>query len=862
MWIAKGIVPMPIFFTPILAAALMAQLQGGTIEGKVFDDQGKPVDGAQIVFFAPPPREGGVDPVEVRTTSNAAGLFRLTSPPLGRFAMNGVHVWAYRPGSAVTAAPSYLPPLDLVLQKPAPRFIKVEGSDGRPVVGAIVSPRVVSVAGGNEIAEIPDSLATALAVTTGADGNAPLAYLQNQDQLVAVRVTADAIGSQDFPLMEVPRREQQGATITIRLGTTSHLTGRVRTRAGEPVPGQTVEVWFQGGTWLPANPVIFRIGSLHTAADGSFQTPDNLMVGSPYRVVIHSPGMEPILSEWITIGEKPRVLLPMIQRPLRSINGRVVDRQGMPVAGIEIFQSGDGPERTATKTDGDGRFTLGGFRQGSVFLFARGEEFRFFGQMIKLGVRDITVEVTRVSEHPRDEMRILPEVISWDESRALARRLIEPYWQAIVAQKNPAVADRAFRYLAAADPVGVLQKLDAAEFANSGRKPIIQAQVARALARTNPKQAQEVAEAIATPANRASALLSIVDALPPEERDRKLAVLNRATVHARDAKGAYEIANVAERWYELGEKAKAKAMFAESVLLPKDTPLRRGFFAARLARVDLAAALAIAREFPANGRPSASSVLRNIALHLATDNPAEAERVMRLVPQEKGHYWLPPAIAWKMAAVDPGRAWKLVDESQRYYDHPQAYLFLAVGLKPRDPAGADRAFQTALRGIDRLMKDGTEFSAMMGFRGIVLPLVEQIDPALVPELFWRTVATRPPTGNPRSDPDPYPTYLARLLGWYDRDVASVLFEPVRDRMEHLDDVALARAQEFRAWSIFDPRAAVARLEQVPINPKLEPSADFARERVAEILALPHEERWRRVWSDYTEMRDLVERDFR
>jgi Carboxypeptidase regulatory-like domain len=854
---------MTTLFGPILAVALLAQLQGGTIQGKVVDDQSKPVEDAQIIFFAPPPREGGVDPVDVQTTSNTAGQFRLTSPPLGRFAMNGVHVWAYRSGSAITAVPSYLPPLDLVLKKPAPRFIKVEGPDGRPVAGAIVSPRVVFVADGNAIAEMPDSLATALAVTTGPDGNAPLAYLQNQDQLVAVRVTADAIGGQDFPLIEVPRRDPQAATITIRLGATSRFTGRVRTRVGEPVAGQTVEVWFKGGTWLPANPVVFGTGPLRTAVDGSFHTLDNLMVGSAYRVVVRAPDMEPILSDWITIGEKPRVLLPMIQRPLRTISGRVVDRQGRPVAGIEIFQSGDGPERTATKGDAEGRFRLGGFRQGPVFLFARGEGFRFFGQLIKSGDDNITVELTRTGERPAREMRMLPEAVSEAESRALARRLMEPYWQAAVAQKNSAAADRALRYLAAADPVGVLQKLDAAEFANSAIKPMIQVQVARALAQTDPKQAQEVAEAIATPANRANALLSIVDALAPEEHDGKLAVLNRATLHARDTKRAYPIANVAERWYELGEKERAKALLAECLLLRKEPSILRGQFAARLASVDLEAALAIAKEFPATGRNSASSVFRNIALRLAADNPAEAERVMRLVPQEKGRYWLPPAIAWKMAAVDPARARKLVDESQRYYDHPQAYLFLALGLKLRDPVAADEAFETAMRGIDRLMKEGAEFSAMRGYRGVLLPLVEQVDPALVPELFWRAVATRPPIGNPRSAVDTSPANLVMLLGWYDRDVASALFEQVRTGMEHADDATLARSTfEFLAWSVFDPRAAVARLEQVPISPKLEPGADFARERVAEMLGLSHEERWRRIWSDYTEMRDLFERDFR
>ena len=76
------------------------------------------------------------------------------------------------PGSAITAAPSYRPPLELVLRKPEPRTVKVEGPDGGPVAGAIVSPRVVSVAGAGRDRRIPSALATPLAVTTGADGKA------------------------------------------------------------------------------------------------------------------------------------------------------------------------------------------------------------------------------------------------------------------------------------------------------------------------------------------------------------------------------------------------------------------------------------------------------------------------------------------------------------------------------------------------------------------------------------------------------------------------------------------------------------------------------------------------------------------
>jgi hypothetical protein len=97
-----------------------------------------------------------------------------------------------------------------------------------------------------------------------------------------------------------------------------------------------------------------------------------------------------------------------------------------------------------------------------------------------------------------------------------------------------------------------------------------------------------------------------------------------------------------------------------------------------------------------------------------------------------------------------------------------------------------------------------------------------------------------------------------LLAWYDRDVAATLFEPIRAKMEHTGDHELASGGlEFLAWSIFDPRAAAARLEQVPINPKLDLSAELTRQRVVETLGLAHEARWRFTWLNFSEMADLL-----
>ena len=97
-------------------------------------------------------------------------------------------------------------------------------------------------------------------------------------------------------------------------------------------------------------------------------------------------------------------------------------------------------------TDVDGRFVLGGYRQGPAFLFARGDGFRFSGRLVKPGDDDLTVELTRTSERPAREMRMLPDAVTAEESRALGRRLIEPYWEAALNERNvraqvrPAVA--------------------------------------------------------------------------------------------------------------------------------------------------------------------------------------------------------------------------------------------------------------------------------------------------------------------------------------------------------------------------------------------------------------------------------------
>ena len=168
---------MTTLFGSVLAAALMAQIQVGPFEGKVVDDQRRSVDGAQIAFHLPVPWGSKVEPADLRATTDRDGGFRIVLPSL-RGGYAGRQLWAFCAGMALTAEPLREgSPRTIVLRKAAPKTIKIEGPDGRPMAGARISPRVISFRErGSMAAAVPESLAESLAVTTGRDGSATLDY--------------------------------------------------------------------------------------------------------------------------------------------------------------------------------------------------------------------------------------------------------------------------------------------------------------------------------------------------------------------------------------------------------------------------------------------------------------------------------------------------------------------------------------------------------------------------------------------------------------------------------------------------------------------------------------------------------------
>ena len=176
-------------------------------------------------------------------------------------------------------------------------------------------------------------------------------------------------------------------------------------------------------------------------------------------------------------------------------------------------------------------------------------------------------------------MTMLADPIPLEESRALARRLLEPRWKAFDA-KNDAAKIADLPRLVMVDPIGVLQRLDGVEFPGPRMKGALLTQAAWVLARSDPAEAEMVAAGIDEPGAHARALLAVFDALPDQDRKHKVAVLDRATPQAKAATlpggRVVQLAAVAERWYEIGEKEKAMALMNDALrlanTLAKGTP--------------------------------------------------------------------------------------------------------------------------------------------------------------------------------------------------------------------------------------------------------------------------------------------------
>ncbi|HKI18949.1 MAG TPA: carboxypeptidase-like regulatory domain-containing protein, partial [Isosphaeraceae bacterium] len=771
------------------------------------------------------------------------------------------------------ASPNTVDPFEVVKAEPPLRGRVIDES-GRPMAGASVEGNweqwVSNLYGAYE------SLAT-----TDSSGNF---QLERIPPLVEVKLSAKRGALATLEPLLVWASDEKPVTLRVTRAATSAIRGRVLGTDGRPVANASVRVQYR----KDKGPRGWTIGSIHfdgideirTAADGTFQTPRQLGLALDYRSQAIAEGFVSESTDFLKPASVEFNVLSdlMLRRALtlRTVTGRVVDRQGRALAGVTVLQSGDGPRRSRALTDALGRFQIGGVADGPAFLFAEKPEFRFGGSLIGAGNKAVELVLDRADQPPRTVLKTLPWSTSRDEERALVRAMLDPI--AVPSELRQRIPNdfqlrRLLRPLAWVDPPRLLAVLASPAIVRD--ESILDA-TAIALWEMKGPEAADMVDTEPDPCARAYGLLALEKVAAADDRKLHGDLLTRAAREATRVTDPAEklllLGRAADRLIEVGESDRAIPILREGWKLAQtikrdQCPQSIAVFAPALASTDLASAVALVEGKDGstplmNNTAYAQSILGEIAWRIAAANPAEAERLLTKINAAVARSGLERHLlraCSRMAPRDLDRAGKLAAllgqapqpnnniNRKRITNRAgpglalYAQLIVAKSIAESKPAEARKQVEEVIaelrrRAIDEPSQPGEPNSACL-IAGC-LPLVEQLMPDRVAEYFWLALACRAP----RCDELDFEQLrllatLAGIVARYDRLAAEQVAGPVFDQVPVPSRTAFPGNKwagfenVFQALACLDPRRAADLVNRLPEEEKLPESPPQKLQRV-------------------------------
>ncbi|MFO0957119.1 MAG: hypothetical protein U0800_06580 [Isosphaeraceae bacterium] len=841
----------------IFALLISAQAPSESLEGTVLGADGKPAAGVEV-FLSSGMAIDGSQPARASGKTAADGRFRLEFPTVARPESNWAwSVWAYQDGEppriglvrASRAEDRSWNEARIALFEPRDRQITLIDGDGKPMEGVRVIPHsILRQRSWNGYVTPPDPLAERLAATTDASGSANWRSFAADDRLIGARIRSPRTGDQ---VISMARFEDGPAeSFRIELPRPGSAAWKISMPDGSPAPGLAVEVWSRNDNLGP-NRVRFD-GEGQTDGQGIFRTGSTLFEGVSYRAVVRAEGMDFLLTPWSPASPEP---IACALRPLRSVPGRVVDRQGKSVSGALVFQKASGPKPTESGTDVEGRFELKGVAPGAGHLFVQADGFRFQGLRFD-GPGPAIVTLTRTDE-PAEPMTTLPDVLPEAERKAIARRILMPYLERVLPSKEEGAKFWCFASLMAIDPAEALERVETTPFEHEQTKSTVLNYLAREFGREDPAEGIALLESIRDPGERADAIVDLVDALPQLPAETRREWLSNAAISARATTSIEQrilhLGNIADLLWDLGDRDQARALLEEGRALAEkvadpQSPYR-GIFASRLARIDLPAAIRILEGL--EDRDRKDECLRSTAIRVADSDPDAAESLIhRLAPVER--FGALERLCERLVKSDRRRAERLVTSQDHTLDQVTAWLLMSRALLHDDPEASRAYAHRAIKPLARMARDsGTDSAdAVPWINASFLPFVEAVDPQLVREAFWLAISARSIQADPRRDTGSSTNEtLALLLSRYDRQVAEDLLGPSLAAFGDPKPGALLSVTAVETLAAIDPRRAEAYIARLPEEPNLyiNQPINLLRTRVSEMVAGPVELRWHRIW---------------
>jgi hypothetical protein len=523
------------------------------------------------------------------------------------------------------------------------------------------------------------------------------------------------------------------------------------------------------------------------------------------RIVVEAEGIVAARGGWIEIGDEPVIAAPdVVVRRLVELSGRVIDRQGQPVVAATVSNSGDGHRRVAAATDAAGRFRLQGVAEGDIFLFAEKSGHRFTGILWQSAEGEPSLTLSSVAEHV-EPLRTLAPLLSRAEEVALAGRLLDPY----LAEVREAGTDKqkcdAIEALAGIDPIAAFDIVDALNIREATYRDFARIWVAEAYVRSaalSLDDAQSVIEATENEVSVVHQYMLTVARLDDDDRRRRLAWLDQASIHARSIRESAErvraLAWVADGLFAAGDSKAANSIVAEL----EPTALEVLDSGASSTRAREGIALALVHEHPRRALEWLERIKDDfhyqetagkLATALLPDQPDLAEEVWeraiergRQRPNAMHPWWRYRPVSdvcYLMAGVDRQRALDLARRGDNAALRIRGLAAVAEAINQTDPAAARELLASIVREkLPQMVAEDINwyrFSSPPVTAAWLLPIAERVDAELARECFWRALALR--SSRPRLDDfdDAMQTGddLIKKVARYDRRIARFLLQP-------------------------------------------------------------------------------------
>ncbi len=183
------------------------------------------------------------------------------------------------------------------------------------------------------------------------------------------------------------------------------------------------------------------------------------------------------------------------------------------MAGARVFVPSGGP---ATTTDVQGRFELAGVVPEKTFVLVERTGFRLAGRLVDPATtRDpVLLSLARTTDDPGHVIAPLPDPFPRDESRALAKSVLEPYLRRTIEKGNEFERRWPLTTLVGIDPDRVQEMLNKGQFPDQLTLTTLRGELAVQMVGKDPTDAEALIEAIPDSRSRAQFLVRLATAVP------------------------------------------------------------------------------------------------------------------------------------------------------------------------------------------------------------------------------------------------------------------------------------------------------------------------------------------------------------